>query len=233
MPTTSVTAEQKELKRNVRELFTKRIAQQRDFDELQKFCEKSKTADGRGLVKRYLKGLKDASEEMTLAQTCLEGLLRYVKARVDRVQRENADIWSHAGKRVLPAGSKVAANTSENLWVLARIDQYMAARQRYHVVDDDEKQDVETRKRYKLEASKIIPLPSLGEYPITHRKIFRPGERVFAVYPNTTAFYKARVVTQPNKKDADPKYQLLFEDDGTTMTVVSVTNVVPIPVPKS
>mmetsp|Transcript_19113 Transcript_19113/g.34175 ORF Transcript_19113/g.34175 Transcript_19113/m.34175 type:complete len:242 (+) Transcript_19113:163-888(+) len=236
MPSNALTKEQNELKRSLRELHQKRMAEQRDYEDLQKFCKKlkkDKNATSKGLVDRYVKAMKDSADEMVLAQTCLQSLQRYVDGRVEKIYQENADIWAHAGKRILPSGSKVAACTSENLWVLAQVDSYHQGRQRYHVTDADAQQAKEFRKHYKLEASKLIPLPPLSEFPLNKRRLFKPGEWVFAVYPTTTAFYKARVLAGPKqnskKGDAVPKYKLEFEDDGNEIREVHVTDVTPLP----
>eukprot|EP00466_Bigelowiella_natans_P017461 jgi/Bigna1/75202/fgenesh1_pg.33_\ len=212
----SAASEQKELKRKIKDLITKRNAQQRDFDELQKFCERSekeKKPNARTLAKKYIKTLKDASDEMAGAQSCLQELVRYVEARVAKVNKENADIWTHYNVRILAPGSKVAAYSS-NMWMLAIVRNWIPARRRYDVIDGDEKQTAERRKHYILEPTKIVPLPSLTEYPLSQRRIFKPGMRVFAIYPNTTTFYGCRVMSQPKLRDHTPKYVVLFDDDS-------------------
>ncbi|GAB5356783.1 hypothetical protein AAMO2058_000318500 [Amorphochlora amoebiformis] len=226
--------EEKDLKGKLRELHKKRITQQREYDDLQKFCEKFKTDSKltpKIFVKRYLNSLKNASDEMSSAQICLEGLVRYVQGRISKIHQENADIWIHDHTTILKNGSKVAANTSENLWVLAMVDRYIPQRGRYHVIDADAQQSVESRKHYKLEPSKLIPLPSLDQYPITKRRIFKPNEWVFAMYPGTTAFYRAKVLSSPNSKDSPPRYTLEFEDDGNKKIHVGIEKVAPLPRP--
>mmetsp|Transcript_20405 Transcript_20405/g.39433 ORF Transcript_20405/g.39433 Transcript_20405/m.39433 type:complete len:248 (+) Transcript_20405:73-816(+) len=230
----SFPAEHKELKRNLRELHQKRLVQNRDFDECQKFCERlptEKKPNHRGLVKRYMKAVKDAADEMTLAQTCLQNMVRYVEHRIEEIYQNNADIWTHAGTgRILPDGSKVAARTSENLWMLYLIDHYLPApRNRYDVVDADSQQPMEERKHKKLEPSKLIPLPDLDEYPLNKRRIFKPGEWCFAIYPGTTAFYRAKVIQIPNKRESEPKYKLQFEEDDGAQRDVKVVHVAPLP----
>eukprot|EP00468_Gymnochlora_sp_CCMP2014_P012498 CAMPEP_0167758604 /NCGR_PEP_ID=MMETSP0110_2-20121227/10558_1 /TAXON_ID=629695 /ORGANISM="Gymnochlora sp., Strain CCMP2014" /LENGTH=214 /DNA_ID=CAMNT_0007644893 /DNA_START=72 /DNA_END=716 /DNA_ORIENTATION=+ len=208
------------------------MSQAKDFDDLQKFCEKFKgdsKATTRAFLKRYLRCMQTSSEEVTLAQTCLQGLTRYVEHRIEKVYQNHADIWTHAGtERKLAPESKVAAMTSENLWVLVSVHSYIPQRDRYHVIDADTQQAMETRKHYKLEPSKLIPLPSFKEYPITKRRIFKPDEWVFAMYPGTTAFYRARVISAPNRKDPAPKYTLEFADDNNKKCQVDALFVAPL-----
>ncbi|MQM00363.1 hypothetical protein Taro_033094, partial [Colocasia esculenta] len=51
--------------------------------------------------------------------------------------------------------------------------------------------------KYKLHMSHIIPFPKRGE--LSNTPDYPPGKHVLAVYPGTTALYKATVVQ--NRKD--------------------------------
>lgn len=68
----------------------------------------------------------------------------------------------------------------------------------------------------------IIPLPNKG-LPLTssshpdNLEEFQPGARVLALYPDTTTFYRATVVSPPEGRSGKSKeghYWIQFEDDG-------------------
>lgn len=52
-------------------------------------------------------------------------------------------------------------------------------------------------RKYKLPMSCIIPFPKRND--ISSVQEFPPGKHVLAVYPGTTALYKATVVNTPRK----------------------------------
>ncbi|KAJ8546386.1 hypothetical protein K7X08_018969 [Anisodus acutangulus] len=64
-------------------------------------------------------------------------------------------------------------------------------------------------RKYKLPWSHIIPFPKISDLATTPE--FPPGKQVLAVYPGTTALYKAIVVQACKMKTDD--YTLEFDDD--------------------
>uniref|UniRef100_A0A803MPK3 SGF29 C-terminal domain-containing protein n=1 Tax=Chenopodium quinoa TaxID=63459 RepID=A0A803MPK3_CHEQI len=83
---------------------------------------------------------------------------------------------------------------------------------RFEVLDEEPGDDEEGggQRKYKLPASHIIPFPKRND-PSTALD-FPPGRAVLAVYPGTTALYKATVVN-PNRKRKTDDYLLEFDDD--------------------
>jgi len=148
--------------------------------------------------------------------------------------KKGVDIWTHDGVSILnphqPVAALVDAISNPRLWIQASVIKYMADRNRYQVVDEDpgdESNPNPVRKKYVLDAKKLIPLYSLDEFPCSTRREFPKGERVLAIFPNTTVFYPAYVVAGP-KKRKDPSYALAFDDDDDRHTIVSAQYVIPL-----
>ena len=110
---------------------------------------------------------------------------------------------------IVPNNSQVAALVDEHsrpqLWILASVLGYRPGpRPKYEVIDldaGDESNPNPVRKKYILDIKKIIPLPTLDEYPMSKRKEFSKGTRVLAVFPvgGITVLYPADVVAGPKK----------------------------------
>lgn len=62
-------------------------------------------------------------------------------------------------------------------------------------------------RKYRLPISEIIPFPKQND--ISGVQDFHPGEKVLALYPDTTALYKATVV-QPRKVKSSPIFVVLY-----------------------
>lgn len=72
----------------------------------------------------------------------------------------------------------------------------------------------------------VIDLPDKGGY----LQEFPRSRRVFALYPNTTCFYKATVITPPSKQSVRTQYySLAFDDDNDTVRNVDAQYVVDVP----
>ena len=119
----------------------------------------------------------------------------------------------------IPVKSKVAARISgateesgdSGFWILASILKYYPDKNRYDVIDEDNSDDEEStstdRKTYKLNKNHIVQLPT----DMSQHKLFKKGDKVFAVFPDTTTFYPAIVDSVPTKTSKN--YSLKFEDD--------------------
>uniref|UniRef100_M4EW29 Eukaryotic translation initiation factor 3 subunit I n=1 Tax=Brassica campestris TaxID=3711 RepID=M4EW29_BRACM len=83
---------------------------------------------------------------------------------------------------------------------------------RVEVLDEESGDDEEGggQRTYKLPMSCILPFPKRNDPSTTQE--FLPGKHVLAVYPGTTALYKATVVSTPRKRKSD-EYLLEFDDD--------------------
>ena len=147
-------------------------------------------------------------------------------------------VWSHRNG-ILPIGSDVAALTDDGLWVLGHVlgvrPKAPGARAVVYDVVDDDPGDPATgtapkRKLYLQPPHRVIPLPSLEEFPVTRRLELVAGEQVLALFPEdgVTAFYKATVVKSARKRRAS-SYLLRFDDDNEQEREVDARFVVPIP----
>ncbi|KAK9950209.1 hypothetical protein M0R45_005710 [Rubus argutus] len=122
--------------------------------------------------------------------------------------------------RLSPAslkGEQVAARvTTEDAdkdeWFVVKVIHFDKDTREFEVLDEEPGDDEEGtgQRKYKLPMSAIIPFPkrndpsSAGDFPT--------GKHVLAVYPGTTALYKATVVNGHRKRKTDD-YLLEFDDD--------------------
>ncbi|KAF9381725.1 hypothetical protein CPB97_007607 [Podila verticillata] len=117
---------------------------------------------------------------------------------------------------IIPVGHQVAARTPKDKdkqeeWILARVLNYSAEKNKYRV-EDDEADDSGKKMTYTLSTRSVIMIvddqDAVPEFPA--------GHTVLALYPSTTCFYKAVVVQPPskNKDYATPVYRIKFDDDG-------------------
>ena len=83
-------------------------------------------------------------------------------------------------------------------WILAKILSYNTSTKQYTLSDEDEKE-----KLYTLPSSRVVPLSNTPN--------FTPGELVYAVYPDTTSFYLARISGSGCKNGY---WMVSFEEDG-------------------
>eukprot|EP00850_Spirogloea_muscicola_P005210 SM000023S07666 [mRNA] locus=s23:781405:784068:- [translate_table: standard] len=113
-------------------------------------------------------------------------------------------------------GDQVAARRSpddaeKDDWIVVKVTRFDRENNRYEVIDEEPGDDEESSQRkYRLPASCIIPLPKRPE--LINISMFPPGSQVLAVYPGTTALYRARVAGPPRKRKSDD-YLLEFDDD--------------------
>ncbi|KAJ2557569.1 hypothetical protein EV175_001267 [Coemansia sp. RSA 1933] len=151
------------------------------------------------------------------------------------------------GKGSLVAARVAPAGAASEEWILATVLSYNSEKNRYTVQDDDLESPV--RPTYVLSPRQVILVTSeiggtaLGATSSRRRLWDRSrnpemprGQRVFALYPRTTAFYQGTVVVPPSLNasgDADPStnpmYRLLFDDDDGLELDVPAHFVLPVP----
>ncbi|KAK3283384.1 hypothetical protein CYMTET_8917 [Cymbomonas tetramitiformis] len=123
---------------------------------------------------------------------------------------------SDQSARNFSAGESVAAcvTSSEgtNRWIVATVVQYMPEREMYQV-RDEEAGEGDTQV-YTLTPGHLVALPKSNS--TREQNNLPPGSIVLAVYPGTTTFYKATIVSSARRyKSGDyGDYTLEFEDDG-------------------
>ena len=132
--------------------------------------------------------------------------------RVEYAQRPGQEVSS------MEVGDLVAANVGvlshgagAQEWIVATVTRYSPTEGVFEIVDADEEAEKHV---YRLPQKYIIPLPKTAS--VRQSTNFPVGTSVLAVYPNTTTFYKAKVV-QPARRLPNAEYSefvLEFEDDG-------------------
>lgn len=135
-------------------------------------------------------------------------------------------------------GDQVAARvTTDNddkvEWIVVKVIRYDRDTAKYEVIDEEPGDDEESyQRKFKLPPSHIIPFPKRTDPSNTPN--FATGVQVLAVYPGTTALYKAIVSFSHRKKKFDD-YLLEFDDDeedgldGLPKRSVPFHHVVPLP----
>lgn len=149
----------------------------------------------------------------------------------------NNNMNDNSRGKQLSVGDLVAANIGElntgpgaHEWIVGTITKHYAQTDEYDIVDADDQFNNQhqhqkknntsntEQKTYKLSASKksVVPLPKTAN-PSHGYQVFQDDSFVLAVYPNTTTFYKAKVIKAaqrlPNTGEYG-EYTLEFEDDG-------------------
>lgn len=135
-------------------------------------------------------------------------------------------------------GDQVAArvtpeNADKDDWIVVKVIRFDREANKYEVIDEEPGDDEESgQRKYKLPPSCIIPFPKRTDRSAASD--FPTGSQVLAVYPGTTALYKAAVVASHRKRKNDD-YLLEFDDDeedgfdGLPKRVVPFYHVVQLP----
>ncbi|XP_057491152.1 SAGA-associated factor 29 homolog A-like [Actinidia eriantha] len=138
-----------------------------------------------------------------------------IKADSD-ISRLSPSMRNHLDSPASLKGEQVAArvteeNAEKDEWFVVKVMHFDRETREFEVLDEEPGDDEEGggQRKYKLPMSHIIPFPKRSDP--TGAQDFPPGKQVLAVYPGTTALYKATVV-QPHKRKTDD-YVLEFDDD--------------------
>lgn len=130
--------------------------------------------------------------------------------------RLSPSMRSHQEALAILKGEQVAArvtqeNAEKDEWVIVKVINFDRETKEIEVLDEEPGDDEEggVQRKYKLPMSHIIPFPKRND-PMGVQD-FGPGKQVLALYPGTTALYRATVV-QPRKRKTDD-YMLEFDDD--------------------
>ncbi|KAL8233942.1 hypothetical protein R6Q59_020042 [Mikania micrantha] len=138
-----------------------------------------------------------------------------MKADAD-VPRLSPSLRNHLDHLANLKGEQVAARVTQedadkDEWFIVKVIHFDRETREFEVLDEEPGDDEEPagQRKYKLPMSHIIPFPKQND-PSTAQD-FPPGKHVLAVYPGTTALYKATVVNTRKRKTDD--YVLEFDDD--------------------
>ncbi|KAH1128726.1 hypothetical protein J1N35_000104 [Gossypium stocksii] len=128
--------------------------------------------------------------------------------------------------------ARVTSDAEKDEWFVVKVINFDEKTKEFEVLDEEPGDDEEggVQKKYKLPASCIIPFPKRNDPSGTQE--FTAGRNVLAVYPGTTALYKATVISTPRKRKSD-EYLLEFDDDeedgALPQRTVPFHKVVPLP----
>ncbi|XP_076910730.1 SAGA-associated factor 29 homolog A-like isoform X1 [Bidens hawaiensis] len=132
------------------------------------------------------------------------------------VPRLSPSLRNHLDHLASLKGEQVAARVTQedadkDEWVIVKVIHFDRETREFEVLDEEPGDDEEPagQRNYKLPMSHIIPFPKRND-PSTAQD-FPPGKHVLAVYPGTTALYKATVVN--TRKVNTFLYVLEFDDD--------------------
>ncbi|GAB4848059.1 SAGA-associated factor 29 A [Ancistrocladus abbreviatus] len=113
-------------------------------------------------------------------------------------------------------GEQVAARVpteqaEKDEYIVIKVMHFDRETKEFEVLDEEPGDDEEGggQRKYKLPMSDIIPFPKKSDP--SSAPDFPPRRAVLAVYPATTALYKATVVNSRKRKNED--YLLEFDDD--------------------
>lgn len=111
-----------------------------------------------------------------------------------------------------------AGSTEQTDWILGIVQQVLGdvKNRKYKVLDPEPDDATGKQKEYRTSASSMIPITSAVNADTLPE--LDKGKTVLALYPGTTTFYKAEVMTT----DKDGKVHLRFEGEENTTTMQMV-----------
>ncbi|XP_043703674.1 SAGA-associated factor 29 homolog A-like isoform X2 [Telopea speciosissima] len=193
----------------------------------------------------YQKAKELTENELSVSNTLITELdsfmLQSVHRRKDGSEQKKKRMKADSDmSRLSPAaslkGEQVAARVTpdgaeKHEWFVVKVIHFDREAKEFEVLDEEPGDDEEGggQRKYKLLMSRIIPFPKRNDP--TSAPDYPTGRHVLAVYPGTTALYKATVVTHRKKKTDD--YLLEFDDDeedgSLPQRTVPFHKVVPLP----
>ncbi|KAK6267279.1 hypothetical protein QUC31_018116 [Theobroma cacao] len=95
--------------------------------------------------------------------------------------------------------ARVTSDAEKDEWFVVKVINFDEKTKEFEVLDEEPGDDEEGsgQRKYKLPVSCIIPFPKRNDPSSTQE--FPAGRHVLAVYPGTTALYKATVISTPRK----------------------------------
>ncbi|KAK1608082.1 hypothetical protein QYE76_031755 [Lolium multiflorum] len=141
-----------------------------------------------------------------------------MKSDTDTPRFSSASMRSQLDQAANLKGEQVAARVKsddeKDEWFVVKVLHFDKETKEFEVLDEEPGDDEEStaqkfERKYKLPMSYIIPFPKKGDP--SSAQDFGQGRQVLAVYPGTTALYRATVASHRKRKSDD--YHLLFDDD--------------------
>ncbi|KAI9363843.1 SGF29 tudor-like domain-containing protein [Pilaira anomala] len=164
------------------------------------FNEGIPTSIGARLMDYYRGGIDLSNNEAKTIHDIIEKVSVLVALRD---ASDNSNNTTHTlNHSILPYGTSVAARQPKQKdkneeWILAVVLSYHTEKNKYQVEDVDQ-DDFGQKQRYMLQPRNIIPIPDADEAAKGHTEL-NSGQDVLALYPGTTCFYRAKIVSAPSK----------------------------------
>ncbi|KAI7746365.1 hypothetical protein M8C21_029049 [Ambrosia artemisiifolia] len=164
----------------------------------------------------YIQAKELSESEVAVSSQLLNQLDALIPSAPPGQQRRRMGEGNDQKKKRMKADPDVAARVTQedadkDEWFIVKVIHFDRETREFEVLDEEPGEDEEPagQRKYKLPMSHIIPFPKRND-PSTAQD-FPPGKHVLAVYPGTTALYKATVVNTRKRKTDD--YVLEFDDD--------------------
>lgn len=117
-------------------------------------------------------------------------------------------------KKIYAEGTQVACKIvqygMEPSWILASVMEYVHATKKYRIKDEDPSESFSPE--YLAPWKNVVSLDD-------EKELLQAGEKVLAIYPDSTIFYHATVVKGPQYEDDD--YTLFFDGDQSQVRMVN------------
>lgn len=152
-------------------------------------------------------------------------------SRMSSSMRNQLEVFSNLKGQQVAARVLVQEDADKDEWLIVKVTNFDRETKEFEVLDEEPGDDEESggQRKYKVPVSHVIPFPKQNDP--SSAQDFPPRSHVLAVYPGTTALYKATVVNSRKRKTDD--YLLEFDDDEEDGTMpqrnVPFYNVVPLP----
>ncbi|CAD5324304.1 unnamed protein product [Arabidopsis thaliana] len=164
----------------------------------------------------YIQAKELSESEVTVSNILLTQLDSLLPSGPTGQQRRKLEGNEQKRKRMKVDTDVAARVTAEDAekdeWFVVKVIHFDRETKEVEVLDEEPGDDEEGggQRTYKLSMSCILPFPKRNDPSSTQE--FIPGKHVLAVYPGTTALYKATVISTPRKRKSD-EYLLEFDDD--------------------
>lgn len=140
-----------------------------------------------------------------------------MKSDTDTTRFSSTSMRSQLDQAANLKGEQVAARVKsdeeKDEWFVVKVIHFDKETKEFEVLDeepgDDDESGQKFERKYKLPMPYIIPFPKKGDP--SSAQDFGQGRQVLAVYPGTTALYRATVAAHRKRKSDD--YLLWFDDD--------------------
>ena len=153
--------------------------------------------------------IQKSDEKVFVAQQALDRLdalcqqLDEDMADMERIVESSGGSYSSQSLKVANPDDLAAAQvTPGSEWILSKVIHHDPQTGMFKLADED------------VESDKTFTLPETQVVVLTMIERLRAGDRIFAVYPDTTSFYEATVVQAPRKTNANPYVMVTFVDDS-------------------